>query len=187
MSSVIASIKTLSLGSREEALDIFNALKPVKLKKGNFLLRSGQICTQYFFIEKGSVRLFYTKDETDYTVWIGTAGEIFTNLESYLDASSSRINIQAIESSEVYVIDKVKSDALAARSNAYNTLLRKTVEMAFVGLSKNVMSFQSEEAGERYQRVVEEKNWITKYPLKYISTFIGVTQSTLSRIRAKKD
>jgi hypothetical protein len=49
------------------------------------------------------------------------------------------------------------------------------------------MSFQSEEASERYKRVENEKNWLSKYPLKYISTFIGITQSSLSRIRAKKD
>ncbi|MEL6988367.1 MAG: hypothetical protein AAGK97_11115, partial [Bacteroidota bacterium] len=131
--------------------------------------------------------LFYQKKDMDYTVWIGSKGEIFTNLESYLDGSKSRIAIQALEPSTVYTINKVNSDLLAQKSNFYNTLLRKTVEMAFVSLSKNVMSFQSEEASERYKRVENEKNWLSKYPLKYISTFIGITQSSLSRIRAKKD
>ncbi|MEM1326775.1 MAG: cyclic nucleotide-binding domain-containing protein [Bacteroidota bacterium] len=187
MKNITTAIQHLSQGNNDEVATIQQALQRIEVDKNDYLLKEGKVCSSYFFIESGTVRLFYTKNFIDYTVWIGTAGEIFTNLESYLDASKSRINIQAIEPAVVYVINKVKSDELAKTSNAYNTLLRRTVEIAFVGLSKNVMSFQSEEAIERYQRVAEEKNWIAKYPLKYISTFIGVTQSTLSRIRAKKE
>ncbi|MGD1841653.1 MAG: Crp/Fnr family transcriptional regulator [Thermonemataceae bacterium] len=186
MAVILASIKSLSQGSPEEVQVIFDSLKKSTVEKGAYLLKEGRICTQYYFVEEGAIRLFFTKDELDYTVWIGTPGEVFTNLESYLDASKSNINIQALENSIVYVINKAESDRLAEKSNTYNTLLRKTVEMAFINLSKNVMSFQSEEAAERYNRVMKEKNWILKYPLKYISTFIGVTQSTLSRIRATK-
>ncbi|MEM6766843.1 MAG: Crp/Fnr family transcriptional regulator [Bacteroidota bacterium] len=187
MSAILKSIRELSAGSEEDVLDIFYSLKKKKIEKDDFILREGEVCTQYFFVESGSVRLFYVKDEIDYTVWIGTGGEVFTNLESYLDGSKSRINIQALEPSVVYMIHKPQSDELALTLNAYNTLLRKTVEIAFVNLSKNVISFQSEEAAERYQRVEAEKNWISKYPLKYISTFIGVTQSSLSRISSKKN
>ncbi|MEO1450293.1 MAG: cyclic nucleotide-binding domain-containing protein, partial [Bacteroidota bacterium] len=184
---LIHSIQQLAEVDKAEAQVIYDALQRVVLEKEDFLLRAGQICRQYYFVETGTIRLFYEKDGLDYTVWMGTAGEIFTNLESYLDGSVSRINMQALEPSIVFGIQKDKSDALARSSNAYNTLLRKTVEMAFVNLSKNVISFQSEEAADRYQRVAADKNWIAKYPLKYISTFIGVTQSTLSRIRARKE
>ncbi|MEO0341020.1 MAG: cyclic nucleotide-binding domain-containing protein, partial [Bacteroidota bacterium] len=179
MERISATIAQLSEGSSQEIEEILWNLSRKELDNNDYLLKSGQICTQYFFIENGTVRLFYTRNEEEYTVWMGTSGEIFTNLESYLDQSKSRINIQAIEPSVVYTISKIKSDALAQHSNPYNTLLRRTVEIAFVGLSKNVISFQSEAASERYQRVLSEKNWIAKYPLKYISTFIGVTQSTL--------
>ena len=185
--NIKSTIKQLSLGEEKDVEDIYNHLTIRKIQKGDFLLQAGQVCKDYFFVESGSVRLFYQKNDMDYTVWIGSKGEIFTNLESYLDGSKSRIAIQALEPSTVYTINKVNSDLLAQKSNFYNTLLRKTVEMAFVSLSKNVMSFQSEEASERYKRVENEKNWLSKYPLKYISTFIGITQSSLSRIRAKKD
>ncbi|MEM7656826.1 MAG: cyclic nucleotide-binding domain-containing protein [Bacteroidota bacterium] len=184
--NIEATIRRLSLGSDEEITVILDSLKKRVLPKEAFLVRAGQVCDEYFFIEKGSLRLYYEKEEMDYTVWIGTEGEVFTNLESYLDGSNSRIYIQALEASVVFSIQKSESDVLAKRSNPYNTLLRKTVEIAFVNLSKNVISFQSDEAEERYQRVLKEKNWLAKYPLKYISSFIGVTQSTLSRIRARK-
>ncbi|MEL6592853.1 MAG: cyclic nucleotide-binding domain-containing protein [Bacteroidota bacterium] len=186
MESLHQTIAAFSEGAPDEIEQIINSLEVKSLKKGAFLLQAGEICQQYYFVAKGSVRLYYLKDGDDYTVWIGSAGEIFTNLESYLDQSSSRIYIEAIEQSEVYTIDKIASDRLAKELNVYNTLLRKTVEVAFVNLSKNVISFQSDDANTRYERILNEKNWIYKYPLKYISTFIGVTQSSLSRIRSHR-
>ncbi len=165
---------------------ILDSLTPVRLKKGRFLLMADQGCATYFFVDRGAMRLYYVKNDQDYTAWIATPGQIFTDLESYLSGAQSRMYIQAIEETLVFTISKKDSDALARNSTAYNTLLRRTVEEAFVNLSKNVISFQSDEAWERYQRVQNEKNWLGKFPLKYISSFIGITQSSLSRVRANR-
>jgi len=186
METIRSEIKQLTSASEHDVEVILGKLRKVELKKDIFLLRSGEICRHYYFVEEGTVRLYYNKGEEDYTVWLGTPGQIFTNLESYLDGFPSNISIQAIEQSVVYTISKNESDHLASIHNSYNTLLRKTVEKAFVSLSRNVISFQSDEAPERYARVEKEKDWLSKYPLRYISSFIGVTQSTLSRIRARK-
>jgi len=146
-------IQKLSQGDTDQVAEILNTLRPTQLSKGDFLLRAGQVCKKYFFIDSGSIRLYYLKGDKDFTVWIGTSGQIFTDLESYLNQSESRINFEAIEKSKVYFISKTDSDQLALKNNAYNTLLRKTVEIAFVNLSRNVISFQSEEASERYKRL----------------------------------
>lgn len=179
-------IQNLTGANGNQVDEILKHLRLISLNRGDFLLKEGQVCDYYFFIESGSIRLYYNREENDFTVWIGTAGQIFTELDSYLSQEKTRINFEAIEKSNVYTIKKSESDKLADSNNAYNTLLRRTVEIAFVKLSRNVISFQSEEAAERYERLGKEKNWLTRYPLRYISSFIGVTQSSLSRIRAKK-
>ncbi len=187
MNCVIEAIQNLSDATNEEVEQIKAYLVAVNLKKGEFLHKAESTCKKYYFIEEGTIRLYHQKGTEDFTVWIGTPGQIFTDLESYLSLTPSRINMCAMEDSLVYSITKDNSDRLAATSNVYNTVLRRTVEIAFVNLSKNVMSFQSDEAAERYNRLAKEKDWLTKYPLKYISSFLGVTQSSLSRIRAKKE
>lgn len=186
MANLKNEIERLCEGTPDQMSEILDSLKPITLEKGQFLLRANQLCINYFFVENGALRLYYYKEDTDYTAWIATSGQIFTDLESYLSGAKSRMYIEAIEPTLVYVIQKKDSDTLAQTSNAYNTLLRRTVEEAFVNLSRNVISFQSDEAWERYQRVQNEKNWLGKFPLKYISSFIGVTQSSLSRIRVNK-
>lgn len=186
MQTLTDEILKLSQGDKGQVAEILDNLKLVELQKGDFILKAGQVCKQYYFIESGSVRLYYHKGDNDFTAWIGTSGQIFTDLESYLNETPSRLNFEAIEYSNVYTISKADSDKLAFKNNAYNTMLRRTVEISFVNLSRNVISFQSEEASERYERIEKEKNWLEKYPLGYISSFIGITQSSLSRLRAKK-
>ncbi|WP_422106501.1 Crp/Fnr family transcriptional regulator [Winogradskyella sp.] len=187
MNNLRSEIKRLSQGTEEEITEIYDKLTLVLFEKGEFLLKQNHICNQYFFIESGSVRLYYWKNDKEYTVWLGTEGQIFTELDSYLNQTPALVSIESMEKSQVYVITKEKSNALARKSSAYNTLLRRTVEEAFANMSRNIISFQSEDATERYLRVEAEKNWLNKYPLKYISSFIGVTQSSLSRLRAKRD
>jgi len=187
MNKLEAEIQRLSGGTDTEVKEIFEHLSLTLLEKGDFLLKQGHICNQYFFVERGSVRLYYWKGDKEYTVWLGTEGQIFTELDSYLHQKPALVSIESMEKSLVYRISKEKSDVLATQSVAYNTLLRRTVEEAFANMSRNIISFQSEDATERYRRVEKEKNWLQKYPLKYVSSFIGITQSSLSRVRAKKE
>lgn len=187
MKKLKSEIKRLSQGTEEEVNEIYENLTLTLFEKGEFLLKQNHICNQYFFIESGAVRLYYWKKDKEYTVWLGTEGQIFTELDSYLHQTPSLVSIESMEKSLVYRITKEKSLALAEKSAAYNTLLRRTVEEAFASMSRNIISFQSDDATERYLRVETEKNWLNKYPLKYISSFIGVTQSSLSRLRAKRD
>jgi signal-transduction protein with cAMP-binding, CBS, and nucleotidyltransferase domain len=182
-----SEIKRLSNGTESEIDEIYENLTLTFFEKGDFLLKQDHICNEYFFVESGTVRLYYLKRDKDYTVWLGTEGQIFTELDSYLNQNPSIVSIESMEESMVYRIKKEKSDQLAKKSIAYNTLLRRTVEEAFANMSRNIISFQSEDATERYRRIEKEKNWLEKYPLKYVSSFIGVTQSSLSRVRAKKD
>ncbi|MEM0933207.1 MAG: cyclic nucleotide-binding domain-containing protein [Bacteroidota bacterium] len=187
MKQLESEIKRLSGGTELEIKEIYDNLTLTVFEKGDFLVKQGNICNQYFFVESGTLRLYYWKADKEFTVWLGQEGQIFTELDSYLNQRPALVSIESLENSLVYRITKEKSDKLASKSVAYNTLLRRTVEEAFANMSRNIISFQSEDAKERYRRVEQEKNWLEKYPLKYISSFIGVTQSSLSRVRAKKD
>lgn len=179
-------IKRLARASDHEIQEIFETLSLKKLGKSQFLQKEGQVCRNYYFVDKGALRIYHEKGRKDFTVWIATEGQIFTDLDSYLYEKPSVIYIQAIEESRVFTISKLVSDQLARKLPAYNTLLRRTVEEAFASMSRNVISFQSEEATERYERLEEEKNWLLRFPLKYISSFLGITPSSLSRLRARR-
>lgn len=185
-STLFETLCQLSGASPETIRQLYQHFTCRHLDKGQWLLSPDSICTAYYLIESGTLRLYYVQDERDYTVWMGTTGQVFTELYSYLHNCPTPIGIQALTPSIVYTIAKPESDQLAAESMAYNTILRRSVEEAFASMSRHVMGFQSLDAQSRYLRLEQESNWLTRYPLKYLSSFLGMTQSTLSRLRAKR-
>lgn len=49
---------------------------------------------------------------------------------------------------------------------------------------RRVESFQFKSATERYVDLLNETDLVAKIPLKYIASYLGITQVSLSRIRA---
>jgi len=66
-------------------------------------------------------------------------------------------------------------------------LFRKIFENAYVVTVNRIESLQFHSAEERYNNLLHlSKNIIKRVPLKYIASYLGITQVSLSRIRAKK-
>lgn len=99
-------IKTI-VSIDEHDLDL--VLSKCRLKtisKGRLILKTGQIANQYFFILSGGVRFFYHKDDQENTTWVCFKNEFFTEISSLNPQRPTRFNIQAIEDSQIIVIDK---------------------------------------------------------------------------------
>jgi CRP-like cAMP-binding protein len=59
-------------------------------------------------------------------------------------------------------------------------------EKEYVNTVKRLESLQFKTAKERYQELLETTNFVQKIPLKHIASYLGITQVSLSRIRAEK-
>ena len=186
MKNIRASIQKFCGASPDQIELLLAKLEPLSLQQGEFLLQVDEICQHYYFLESGALRLYHVKGKKDYTAWIATDGEIFTNLESYNKQIPSILHIQAIEPTQLWRISKRDSDALIEAFSFYNTLLRRALEESFLYVCKNALSLQSDQAIERYERMEEESNWLLRFPQKYLSSFLGITKSSLSRLRRNR-
>ena len=57
-------------------------------------------------------------------------------------------------------------------------------EKEYINTVKRIESLQFKTAKERYAELLETTDYIQKIPLKYLATYLGITQVSLSRIRA---
>jgi CRP/FNR family transcriptional regulator, anaerobic regulatory protein len=87
------------------------------IKKGDFLLKSGKICTTLNFVQSGLLRLYVNTECKEITQWISKKGQFSTDLSSFIFENSSSLNIQAIVDTEIYTITKEST-----RKNVYSTL-----------------------------------------------------------------
>ena len=92
--------------------------------------------------------------------------------------------IQIIEDAELVAINATELFKLYDTFPEIERLFRKIFEAAYVDTVNRVESIQFHSADERYKALLEETpNILQRVPLKYIASYLGITQVSLSRIR----
>jgi len=147
----------------------------------------GHTCRTIYFVTKGVLRIYYYKDGVDVSESFEFENSIVARVESLFSGKPSRKAIQCVEDVELTAIDATKLFALYEEHPEIETLFRKIYEAAYVRTVNRIESLQFHSAEERYNNLLaDHPNVLQKVPLKHISSFLGITQVSLSRIRAKR-
>jgi CRP-like cAMP-binding protein len=156
------------------------------LSKKTHLFHTGEVCHHVHFIEKGFVRVYYLLDGRDITAWFAREGEIASATDSLFTSTSSQYNIQLIEDSEIVSIDYRKIEQYFDRFPEIERLARLMVIDTYLRLDERMKQMLFHSPEERYLSLLKNfPNIINRVPLGYISSYLGITQETLSRIRSK--
>lgn len=171
-------------------LEIENELaKLIKSKtnqKGDYFLKQGQIVSSLFIIEKGLIRSFYYLGDREVNSWFGFENIILGSILPLFYNQPSFENIQFIEPSTYYYISGNDLNSMYRKYNEMNTIGRKMAEEYCKILEDRIKSLQTETAEKRYSTLIENQpDAIQRISLGHISSYLGITQETLSRIRKR--
>ena len=175
-----------SLAPFEEAeLDAAGHLfKPETLKKGEFFSKSGLISDRIGFVNKGLLRSYYNIKGKENTTFFQGTGSVAAALLSFLQMKPAIENIQALEDSELLIIQKKDLLELYERSWKWQQVGRVLIENYYVKMEQRIISLQTQSANERYRIFLKDfPELIQTVPLQYIASFLGMTPEPLSRAR----
>jgi len=159
----------------------------MEVSKKTYLLREGHICYNIYFIQKGLVRCFYTKDEKDISSWFMKEGDVIVSVESFFSQTVSYENIQALEDCMIYYLSYDDLQIAYNTFPEFNFIGRVLTEKYYKLSEQRLYSLRMQRAFEKYQYLlVNFPQLIQRVPSKYISSYLGITEETLSRIRAMK-
>lgn len=181
---IIDNICPLSLHSKTK---LNAAMVLVSVPKATILMKSDKVEQDVYFIKKGVVRAFSIFDSAEITFWFGEEGETVLSMRSYIEQQKSYENIELIEDCDLY---KIRIDTL-------KKLYQEDIEIANWGrifaekellkLEGRMISRELLSAKERYDQFMEhQSSLLQRVPLKYIASYLGITQVSLSRIRGLK-
>ncbi len=167
--------------------EIVNSFHSIKIKKGEFLLKESQISNDYFYLQKGLVRTYlYNLEGDQITTDFFTENNIVFEVTSFFKRVPSETNIQAISDCIGYRISYEELNTLFHNKPAFRDFGRAILVKEFIASKKRVYAMINQTAEQRYQNLLYSKPEIFKTsPLKYIASYLGITDSTLSRIRKK--
>jgi len=179
---VFSMIHPLSAESKEDFASIIHFHSS---PKNTMLLDFGKIATTFFCIKKGLARAFYNRDGVEVTFYFAIDGNFIGPVPSMFNGKPSQIAIQLIEQSEIYAFSYEDFDACCLRHHDLERAARKLSNMIILSIQEDLESLRFYSAHERYLMVEKRHPGILKRcPLKYIASYIGTSQVSLSRIRA---
>jgi CRP-like cAMP-binding protein len=171
--------------SSEAKAAILQVTKILKIKKNNILQPIGHTCKTIYFLKTGLARIYYYKEDLDITESFAFENMLLARIESLFTGKPSRKGIQMIEDSELIAIDSTELFKLYDKFHDIERLMRIVTERLYIDTVNRIESIQFHTAEERYIELLKSSpDIIKRVPLKYISSFLGITQVSLSRIRA---
>ena len=175
------------VATADDLHEIASLFKETKIKKGEFLLKSGKRCDKLSFVQSGLLRIFVNKEDKEITQWISSKGYFSTDLASFVFETPARWNIQALVDTEIYTITKDDYIRIGDLVPKWTELEKLFIVRCFIILEDRIFSHLSMTAEERYQFFFENnKELFNQVPLQYIASMLGMTAETFSRIRKKQ-
>ena len=184
----------------QQLIDFFNKIEPLQppalqavlgvcttitLAKNEILQPIGHTCKTIYFVKKGIARIYYYKDGLDITESFAAENAIVARAESLFAGRPSQKGIQIVEDAEIIGINAIELFKIYDTYPKVERLFRKIFEQAHVETIQRMELIQFHGAEARYKILLSEHpDFIRRIPLKYIASYLGVTQVTLSRIRA---
>ncbi|ASU32190.1 Crp/Fnr family transcriptional regulator [Mucilaginibacter xinganensis] len=163
--------------------NIVSRFKSRKVKKNDFLLSEGDTCKDLVFVQEGCLRLYYVANEIEVSVWFAFKNSSAIDIYSFISEKPSGYFLQAIEDSEILYLPKTELNKLYHTHPKMQEMMRCFWEDAMLTLLDRFTALQRDSAEQRYLNLLTQPPYIQKIPQKYLASFIGVTPTSLSRIR----
>jgi CRP-like cAMP-binding protein len=180
LKTFISNYVSLSPGELEEITAKF---KSRVIKKNDYLLREGETCRDLVFVQKGCLRLYYMAEDIEVSVWFAFSESSAIEIYSFISENPSNYFLQAIEDSEVLYLPKTELNKLYQSHPKMQEMMRNFWEDVILNLIQRFTALQKDSAEKRYLDLLDKPAYMETIPQKYLASFIGVTPTSLSRIR----
>ena len=169
-----------------DELDILESIiVPQKYAKGEVILKEGEICRQFLYIDKGLVRQFYFKHGKEVTEHLGQEHTIVMCIESLFKEEPTKLQVEALEATTVYALPKADLERVAMHNVNIQILYRKILEESLITSQIHADLVRFETAQDRYKKMCKLcPQVVLRAPLVYIASYLQMTPETLSRVRA---
>ena len=174
-----------NLVSSNKAEEIASHFSEKIVLKNEYQVREGQVCNEYLFLETGFMRAFtYDTDGNDITTAFYPKKHIVFEVSSFFNRAPSREIIVALSDCTGWYITYDQLQVLFHSIPEFREFGRSVLVEGYIALKQRMLSLINETAESRYTALVNKNAEIFQNaPLKYVASYLGITDTSLSRIR----
>lgn len=180
----IFAINSLHAIPDAAARAIRERLQQREYRRGKLLTRGDGMNNDLYFIFAGVIRGFVQEEMRDVTTWICCENELVMCIG--VSDAGTREEIEVIEDCTLIILRDADLQYLSSQYPAVGEMLRNLLRRHCIGLKNRLLMMRPAKAEQKYSRFLHYHGHLAnRVLLKYISSFLGITQETLSRVRAK--
>lgn len=157
----------------------------ISKNKGEFLLEKSKVENEYYILESGLVRAYvYDYEGNEITTDFKGNNEVVIDVASIFPRVPAQEYIQCLTDCTLYKITYDDFQELFHQIPAMREWGRAWMSYELYLSKKRATEIITEPASKRYLQLIQEKPQIIQQaPLKHIATYLGITDTSLSRIR----
>ena len=171
--------------ARDLLEEVVGHYEPTSFARHDFFLTAGKVNTHHFFMTEGFMRAFTHNPEGDEvtTDFFNSNRPVFEP-NSFITQTKSLENIQAITNCQGFLLSFERSNELFHAIPEFREFGRRMLLNEFASHKRRALSLITQTAEERYAELINTNREIFQYAqLKHIASYLGITDSSLSRIR----
>lgn len=160
---------------------------PRIVKKGELILRAGEYCNNFFYVESGCLRSYIVDSKgKEHIYQFAPEGWVISDEEALLENKHTILYIDAIEDSKVKFLVRPEGEWSANLDKETALELTRKFNKKIQAFRTRIIHLLSASAEERYANFIKTyPNLAQRVPLKMIASYLGVTAESLSRLRKK--
>jgi CRP-like cAMP-binding protein len=168
-----------------KAKEIAEYFEEKELRKGALFLKEGQVSNEYLVLQNGFMRAYsFDPDGNEVTTAFHNKHQPVFEVASFFNRIPSKENIQALTDCMGWAITYEQLNFLFHSIPEFRDFGRSILVKGFASLKTRMLSMITESAEERYLSLLQSNPEIFQYaPLKQIASYLGITDTSLSRIR----
>ncbi|TPN86934.1 Crp/Fnr family transcriptional regulator [Aquimarina algicola] len=178
-------LELLKKKNEKAYLEFTSSFEVGSSKKGELLIPIDKICTKLYILKSGVAKQFrYKEDGSEYISWFNFEGDMMTSHISFVSQKPSIEGIKIIEDSEYTFVPRDVCYELSEKYHAVETFFREILEMYSQAAEERLYFLQALSAKQKYDYILKNMpHLLQRVPQKELSSFLGITRETLSRIR----
>ena len=185
MNELVKYINGIAPLDKQASDDFVKDFKTKSFRKNELLLKPGEVCKYFYFMEQGLTKSFSYHKDKEFIMAFYEENMMFTELASYLSEKPSKYMLMALENTTVKYIHRELIEKLCKKHHSIETLIRKLFTITSGCFMERISEMLEENAKERYSNFVNDyPTLLQRISLGDLANYIGITQVSLSRIRA---
>lgn len=156
-----------------------------EIRKDDNYQEAGKIPREVIFLTEGIFRIYYYNNKgEEITKYFIDENNFVVDINSYYQNIPSSEYAQAVTDCKFIAISKVSMNELSSTIIPWDDIIAKITSKGLAEKVNKISFMIAEDATERYLHFLEKfPTLANRIPLSYLASYLGITQSSLSRIR----